>query len=847
MTVKLQKTLLLLVLFCLIVPAKFARAGDAWLAYLQRQSSNTIQPLHEGWQILLEGESNPRTVSVPVLLPDGAGRAVLKYNFTIPKEMAGRTPRFHLSGLHSFATIKFNGTLLREHPAFPAPFFVDIPAKLLNESGNNELEIILRQPARLSEGFPEYVHLFREQIQPGIHHLPYIEWLTGIRFEKAGYNFDGTRLSFNYNLSINAAALEKTVGKKLRVEEELSDPSGKVVFTRFEYIDLVPGNKAFSRDVTINSPQMWSPETPQNYHLTLRARISEQILATADRDLGLRYFAVTGNRITLNGAELDIRGITHREFVGWPEPDKITLISPEEFIQQLRTDLKMIHEMGFNAVRFPHHYPHPYAFVIADSLGLVLLPETGLWRLPETLFNQDIFLQTVKALTDEILSASVNHASFMALGLGEEIPVNDSGVHKFLLILKEQVRQKYNSLSYVTPINDQSLPTDNSADFYLFNKYGKAVFDFLDTYHDYLPVLHRLPVLLGNVGFPAGRHTEDDSAHIQAANLEKAFTGLSGKKELGGYFLESLRDWAGRHSTYITQPVSANQVTYPFGLLDADNKTRYAARFITDQLEGKTTNNVHPETATSKTNFFTLNVFLSSILFFWFYRSNYRFRENVGRAIRHPYGFFVDLRERRIISILNSLTVGLFASLIFSNFVAAVIYIFHASYLFDEYIVSVLNIIGFRDYYLELVNHPIYLFLLIWLVSYLIQILAAFLLRLISVFTREKLRLRQAFAVSHWSGIIVLFFIPVSMFAWQLLTNATALPYVLALFGVFGIWINFRLARGVRVLFVMRPLRVFLLVVLIYSIVIISLIVLFESRFNMIDYFKLLSDARLLF
>jgi hypothetical protein len=141
---------------------------------------------------------------------------------------------------------------------------------------------------------------------------------------------------------------------------ELTDPSGVCVLSYQQ-------ENGESKTETLKNVSLWSPETPALY--TLRVSIPNGEDHTCC--VGLRELACERHRFTLNGKPLFLKGLCKHEMIG----DGGHVVSYE----QMEADMKMIKSTGSNFVRLVH-YPHTKAILdIADSIGLMVSEEPGLW------------------------------------------------------------------------------------------------------------------------------------------------------------------------------------------------------------------------------------------------------------------------------------------------------------------------------------------------------------------------------------------------------------------------------------------------------------------------------------
>jgi hypothetical protein len=406
-----------------------------------------------------------------------------------------------------------------------------------------------------------------------------------------------------------------------------------------------------------------------------------------------------------------------------------------------------------------------------------------------------------------------------------------------MLILSKYIKRDSQLLTYFTPLDYTRIPHADFTDFYMIHAYHEAVFSALNYFSD-TSKLPAGPIVMGNVGFPASIDSVSDKMALFNDRFQE-------KNRISGFFIESFRDWPAAVVNYY----SPDNEYYPYGIYRQNGTIRPHYREISRIIEGKSPA-TYPRGVdrNKKSNLFSLSVFFTTILFFLIYRRNFRLRDNIKRSLSHSYGFFVDLRDRRIIALFNSFIIGLFSNFLIANIITAYLYYFRDSLYIEEVISATLVPLGLDRIFTVLIQYPFILLLLIWGIFFAGQILIASILRILNIFSDEKIRFRQTVAVCNWAGVPLLFLIPVSLISYHFIMPREYLHlYLFFILIFFFIWYNFRLANGIRVLMILQAYKVFSILVLTYCIVLFILLAFLESQSDYIDYINLLSGAQSLF
>ncbi len=164
-------------------------------------------------------------------------------------------------------------------------------------------------------------------------------------------------------------------------------------------------------DIEIANPKLWSPKSPNLYHLVTNVYVDGELADTDTTRIGIRRFEITKDRFAINGEEMFLRGVNrHQEYpyIGYALSNNA----------QYR-DARIIKEAGFDYVRLSH-YPHSTAFMDAcDELGLVVLDAIPGWQyFSDDPAFQDQAIQTCR----DMVRRDRNHACVLAW----EVSLNES-------------------------------------------------------------------------------------------------------------------------------------------------------------------------------------------------------------------------------------------------------------------------------------------------------------------------------------------------------------------------------------------------------------------------------------
>ncbi|HKT23369.1 MAG TPA: glycoside hydrolase family 2 TIM barrel-domain containing protein [Terriglobales bacterium] len=156
--------------------------------------------------------------------------------------------------------------------------------------------------------------------------------------------------------------------------------------------------------------QLWSPENPKLYRVTIRAGRD-----SLEDEIGFRTIETRGTQILLNGEPIFLRGIcVHAE-----APYRTGRAYSEE---DARTLLGWIKELGANYARFAH-YPHDERMTrLADKMGILVWSEIPVYWAVQ--FDNPAVLAKAQQQLHEMIRRDRNKASVILWSVANETPNN---------------------------------------------------------------------------------------------------------------------------------------------------------------------------------------------------------------------------------------------------------------------------------------------------------------------------------------------------------------------------------------------------------------------------------------
>lgn len=195
-------------------------------------------------------------------------------------------------------------------------------------------------------------------------------------------------------------------------------------------------------ELTIKArPQLWSPETPRLYPVSITVN-GEQL----NDNIGFRDIRVQGKDIVLNGEPVFLRGISiHEEKPlgdgrAWNREEATTLLTWAK-------------ELGCNFVRLAH-YPHNEAMLkLADEMGLMVWSEIPVYW--TVLFDDESVYQKAEQQLREMITRDHNRAAIVLWSMANETPQTQAR-QTFIARLATTARQLDNSRLITAALDTQA-------------------------------------------------------------------------------------------------------------------------------------------------------------------------------------------------------------------------------------------------------------------------------------------------------------------------------------------------------------------------------------------------------
>lgn len=385
---------------------EFSHDGISWSKVAVPHDWAIAGPFDKKWDIQYlaieqDGQTKPmehtgRSGGLPWI-----GKGEYKTSFKMPKGY--KQAEIYFDGAMSEPVVYINGKEAGRWAYGYNAFRLDISPYV--KVGENEVLVKLQNLEESSRWYPgaglfrpvSVIFTAKEHINP---------WGTFFRTLCASAN--------KAEVSINTKIDGLATTKGFLVKYLLSDKDGQIVASKTSLL----GNGGNAQvTFSINNPLLWSVDAPHLYLLQTYLYKGKKLIDKTTQKVGIRTISITKEHgFQLNGVSMKFNGVCLHHDLG----PLGAAVNKAAIIRQI----KLMKDMGVNAIRTSHNMPSQMQMDVCDSLGMMVMAESfDGWKEPKVKNGYGRFYDDWwrKDLTNLILGHR-NHPSIVMWSIGNEIP-----------------------------------------------------------------------------------------------------------------------------------------------------------------------------------------------------------------------------------------------------------------------------------------------------------------------------------------------------------------------------------------------------------------------------------------
>lgn len=339
-------------------------------------------------------------------LPAGIGW--YRKHFNWDSQWEGKKVSIRFDGVYMNSEVWINGHYLGKRPYGYITFDYDLTPYL--KKGENTLAVRVDN---------EKVPSGRWYTGSGIYrHV----WLTVT--EPVHVAKDGTFITTPSVKSSEAKAnieidIENETDQPIPVtlKADIFGPDQQLVSSVSSSKTLSPGSSIITQKTEIQSPKLWSTQTPNLYKAVHSIKDENgQLLDQYSTPFGIRDIEINAeDGFVLNGQKIKLKGVCNHHDAG-----PVGAAVPEDVL--LRR-LKLLKKMGCNAVRTAHNPQSPEFYDFCDQLGLLVVDEAfDGWGTKKAKYDYGLYFDKWwKRDLTSFVKRDRNHPSVVIWSIGNEV------------------------------------------------------------------------------------------------------------------------------------------------------------------------------------------------------------------------------------------------------------------------------------------------------------------------------------------------------------------------------------------------------------------------------------------
>lgn len=538
-----------------------------WAIYGPFSSDNDMQEM----AIIQDGQTKAerhagRTGGLPFV-----GVGWYRLAFETPDFTKGKIATLIFDGAMNNAEVYVNGTKVGHWPYGYNSFHFDI-SKYLKSEGKNSLAVRLENKPESSRWYPG-AGLYRN-VHLVINQDAYIPtWGTQLTTPIVENDFAKVNIKTKVEYPTGKSASSYSIITELLDKNDKIVASNKKSLTKFD-------NKILEQDLVVENPLLWDTENPNLYKAISKLYEGDVLKDEYTTSFGIRTIEIIPDKgFFLNGKRTVFKGLCMHHDLG-PLGAAVNDAA-------IRRQIRILKEMGANAIRTSHNMPAPDLIKACDKMGMMVMAESfDEWKAPKMKNGYNlVFDEWAEKDLINLIHQFRNNPSVVMWCIGNEVPDQYRGDEGSKLSLwLQNICQREDPTRFVTQGMD-------APDAVMNNNFGAVmeVLGFNYRPHKYQEAYKKLPqrIILGSettstvssrgvYKFPVERQQMKKYADHQSSSYDVEHCGWSNLAEDDfiqhedlpyciGEFVWTGFDYLGEPTPYYTDWPSHSSL---FGIVD---------------------------------------------------------------------------------------------------------------------------------------------------------------------------------------------------------------------------------------------------------------------------------------
>lgn len=303
------------------------------------------------------------------------GTGWYRKHFVVPEKFNGKDFTLNFDGVYMNAEVYVNGKKLGSHNYGYTAFAFDITDELICDGiTENVISVKVSNPtpsSRWYSGSGIYRDVTLSVTDP--IHVGYLG--TTVTTPKLEDQKSGN-VDVNVKTTVENESLSDS---EVTLKTTIINNDGKEVSTPVSEKKVVQVNKSvdFEQTAIVNKPTLWSVDNPTLYKVKTEVIVGDKVVDTTLTDFGFRYYEFDRDTgFSLNGENMKLQGVCMHHDQG--------ALGAASNYYAVERQMRIMKEMGANAIRVSHNPASEMLLEICDKLGLLVINEAfDTWTNPK--------------------------------------------------------------------------------------------------------------------------------------------------------------------------------------------------------------------------------------------------------------------------------------------------------------------------------------------------------------------------------------------------------------------------------------------------------------------------------
>ena len=333
-----------------------------------------------------------------------------RIQFEAPSFGPGKRVSLLFDGAMSNAEVYLNGQKVGYWPYGYNSFYFDV-TDYMKANEKNTLAVRLENLPESSRWYPG-AGLYRNVhvIVTDEAHIPV--WGTRVTTPKVSADFAKVRVETEIVLPEGADPARYTL------RTALYDPNQqRLIELATPLTHIAYDDQRAIQEFNLPSPSLWSPETPALYTAESRLFEGERLRDTYRTTFGVRSIEIVPDQgFFLNGEKVVFKGVCNHHDLG-PLGAAVNEAA-------IRYQIRMLQDMGCNAIRTSHNMPAPELVKACDEMGMMLMAESfDEWNEPKCRNGYNLYFdEWAERDLVNLIRHYRNNPSVVMWCIGNEVP-----------------------------------------------------------------------------------------------------------------------------------------------------------------------------------------------------------------------------------------------------------------------------------------------------------------------------------------------------------------------------------------------------------------------------------------